>query len=569
MSKQEDGMKVQKIDAKTFRKMFLAGAKLLEIKKEYVNELNVFPVPDGDTGTNMTMTILSAAREVEQLENGDMKAIAKAISSGSLRGARGNSGVILSQLLRGFAKGIEQYRELDAMIIAGALNRGVETAYKAVMKPKEGTILTVAKEMANKAAELALEDNDILENFPKILEHAQKALENTPNQLPVLKEAGVVDAGGQGLCYILEGAYKALAGGGEVSFDFGEQAAGSGKKEFNHVFQEAADSIEFGYCTEFIINTKEGADNEKDSEALKGYLETIGDSIVAVCDDDLIKIHVHTENPGLALQKALTLGYLSNLKIENMRIQHTEQLIKHGHEIASQQAEAKAKPERPMEKKENGFVAVSAGQGIENVFKDLGVDVVITGGQTMNPSTEDFVQAIEKINADTVFLFPNNKNIILAAEQAVHLVKDRKVVVIPSKTVPQGIGALIAFEEGAAPEENKETMLEAMAAIKSGQVTYAVRDTQFEGKTIKTGDIIALDESKILAVAGDVDTAVEELAAALVDEDSEIITLYYGEDVQSEAAEQAAELLRGKYPAADVAVQFGGQPLYYYLISVE
>ncbi len=569
MSKQEDGMKVQKIDAKTFRKMFLAGAKLLEIKKEYVNELNVFPVPDGDTGTNMTMTILSAAREVEQLENGDMKAIAKAISSGSLRGARGNSGVILSQLLRGFAKGIEQYRELDAMIIAGALNRGVETAYKAVMKPKEGTILTVAKEMANKAAELALEDNDILENFPKILEHAQKALENTPNQLPVLKEAGVVDAGGQGLCYILEGAYKALAGGGEVSFDFGEQAAGSGKKEFNHVFQEAADSIEFGYCTEFIINTKEGADNEKDSEALKGYLETIGDSIVAVCDDDLIKIHVHTENPGLALQKALTLGYLSNLKIENMRIQHTEQLIKHGHEIASQQAEAKAEPERPMEKKENGFVAVSAGQGIENVFKDLGVDVVITGGQTMNPSTEDFVQAIEKINADTVFLFPNNKNIILAAEQAVHLVKDRKVVVIPSKTVPQGIGALIAFEEGAAPEENKETMLEAMAAIKSGQVTYAVRDTQFEGKTIKTGDIIALDESKILAVAGDVDTAVEELAAALVDEDSEIITLYYGEDVQSEAAEQAAELLREKYPAADVAVQFGGQPLYYYLISVE
>lgn len=569
MSKQEDGMKVQKIDAKTFRKMFLAGAKLLEIKKEYVNELNVFPVPDGDTGTNMTMTILSAAREVEQLENGDMKAIAKAISSGSLRGARGNSGVILSQLLRGFAKGIEQYRELDAMIIAGALNRGVETAYKAVMKPKEGTILTVAKEMANKAAELALEDNDILETFPKILEHAQKALENTPNQLPVLKEAGVVDAGGQGLCYILEGAYKALAGGGEVSFDFGEQAAGSGKKEFNHVFQEAADSIEFGYCTEFIINTKEGADNEKDSEALKGYLETIGDSIVAVCDDDLIKIHVHTENPGLALQKALTLGYLSNLKIENMRIQHTEQLIKHGHEIASQQAEAKAEPERPMEKKENGFVAVSAGQGIENVFKDLGVDVVITGGQTMNPSTEDFVQAIEKINADTVFLFPNNKNIILAAEQAVHLVKDRKVVVIPSKTVPQGIGALIAFEEGAAPEENKETMLEAMAAIKSGQVTYAVRDTQFEGKTIKTGDIIALDESKILAVAGDVDTAVEELAAALVDEDSEIITLYYGEDVQSEAAEQAAESLREKYPAADVAVQFGGQPLYYYLISVE
>lgn len=562
-------MKVQKIDAKTFRNMFLAGAKLLEIKKEYVNELNVFPVPDGDTGTNMTMTILSAAREVEQIENGDMKAIAKAISSGSLRGARGNSGVILSQLLRGFAKGIESHRELDAMIIAGALNRGVETAYKAVMKPKEGTILTVAKEMANKAAELALEDNDILENFPKVLEHAKKALDNTPNQLPVLKEAGVVDAGGQGLCYILEGAYKALVGGDEVSFGFGEQAAAGGKKEFNHAFESANHSIEFGYCTEFIINTKEGANNEKDSEMLKGYLETIGDSIVAVCDDDLIKIHVHTENPGLALQKALTLGYLSNLKIENMRIQHTEQLIKHGHDLAAQQPEEKAEPERPMEKKENGFVAVSAGQGIEDVFKDLGVDVVITGGQTMNPSTDDFVQAIEKINADTVFLFPNNKNIILAAEQAVHLVKDRKVIVIPSKTIPQGIGALIAFEEGATPEENKETMLEAMAEIKSGQVTYAVRDTQFEGKTIKTGDIIALDESKILAVAGDVNTAVDELAAVLVGEDSEIITLYYGEDVQPEAAEQVAESLRAKYPAADVSVQFGGQPLYYYLISVE
>ncbi len=574
MSKQEDGMKVQKIDAKTFRKMFLAGAKLLEIQKEYVNELNVFPVPDGDTGTNMTMTILSAAREVEQVENGDMKALAKAISSGSLRGARGNSGVILSQLLRGFAKGIEQHQELDAMIIAGALNRGVETAYKAVMKPKEGTILTVAKEIANKAAELALENNDILENFPKVLEHAQKALENTPNQLPVLKEAGVVDAGGQGLCYVLEGAYKALAGGGEVSFDFGGgQVTGSKEKGFNHAFQEATDSIEFGYCTEFIINTKEGADNEKDSEELKGYLETIGDSIVAVCDDDLIKIHVHTENPGLALQKALTLGYLSNLKIENMRIQHTEQLLKHGHEIAARQAEMKAEtktePEQPAEKKENGFVAVSAGQGIDNVFKDLGVDVVITGGQTMNPSTDDFVRAIEKINADAVFLFPNNKNIILAAEQAVHLVKDRKVVVIPSKTIPQGIGALIAFEEGSAPEENKETMIEAMAAIKSGQVTYAVRDTQFEGKTIKTGDIIALDENKILAVAGDVDTAVKELAAVLVDEDSEIITLYYGEDVQPEAAERTAEFLREKYPAADVAVQFGGQPLYYYFISVE
>ena len=562
-------MKVQKIDAKTFRNMFLAGAKLLEMKKEYVNELNVFPVPDGDTGTNMTMTILSAAREVEQIESGDMKAIAKAISSGSLRGARGNSGVILSQLLRGFAKGIESHRELDAMIIAGALNRGVETAYKAVMKPKEGTILTVAKEMANKAAELALEDNDILENFPKVLEHAKKALDNTPNQLPVLKEAGVVDAGGQGLCYILEGAYKALVGGDEVSFGFGEQAAAGGKKEFNHAFESANHSIEFGYCTEFIINTKEGANNEKDSEMLKGYLETIGDSIVAVCDDDLIKIHVHTENPGLALQKALTLGYLSNLKIENMRIQHTEQLIKHGHDLAAQQPEEKAEPEQPMEKKENGFVAVSAGQGIEDVFKDLGVDVVITGGQTMNPSTDDFVQAIEKINADAVFLFPNNKNIILAAEQAVHLVKDRKVIVIPSKTIPQGIGALIACEEGAPPEENKETMLEAMAEIKSGQVTYAVRDTQFEGKTIKTGDIIALHESKILAVAGDVNTAVDELAAVLVGEDSEIITLYYGEDVQPEAAEQVAESLRAKYPAADVSVQFGGQPLYYYLISVE
>lgn len=500
MSKQEDGMKIQKIDSKTFKNMFLAGAKLLEIKKEYVNELNVFPVPDGDTGTNMTMTILSAAREVEQVGDNDMAAIAKAISSGSLRGARGNSGVILSQLLRGFSKGIQEHQELNGLIIAKALSRGVETAYKAVMKPKEGTILTVAKEIANKAAELALESDDILENLEKVLEHGQKALDNTPNQLPVLKEAGVVDAGGQGLYYILEGAYKALQSGGEVSLDFAREKAAEGfKKEYAGAFQEATDSIEFGYCTEFIINTKEGADNETASDELKAYLETIGDSIVAVCDEDLIKIHVHTENPGLALQKALTYGYLSNMKIENMRIQHTEQLIKHGHEIVEKQAEAEV-DEMPAEKKENGFVAVSAGQGIDAVFKDLGVDVVITGGQTMNPSTEDFVKAIQRINADTVFLLPNNKNIILAAEQAVHLVKDRKIVVIPSKTIPQGISALIAFEEGASPEGNKETMLEAMAAVKSGQVTYAVRDTQLEGKVIETGDIIAIDESKIFAV---------------------------------------------------------------------
>lgn len=567
MSRQEDGMKVQKINAKTFKNLFLAGAKLLEIKKEYVNELNVFPVPDGDTGTNMTMTILSAAKEVELADENSMAAIAKAISSGSLRGARGNSGVILSQLLRGFAKGVQEHKELDAMIIAEALSRGVETAYKAVMKPKEGTILTVAKGIADKAAEVALENDDILENFKKILEHGKKVLENTPNQLPVLKEAGVVDAGGQGLYYILKGAFKALENGGEVTFDFGEQTKTTVgvKAEFNNVFQEATDSIEFGYCTEFIINTKAGANNEKDSEELKAYLETIGDSIVAVCDDDLIKIHVHTENPGLALQKGLTLGYLSNLKIENMRIQHTEQVIKHNHEVAEQQAEEAM----PAEKKENGFVAVSAGTGIEAVFKGLGVDVVITGGQTMNPSTDDFVQAIQKINADTVFLFPNNKNIILAAEQAVHLVKDRKVIVIPSKTIPQGIGALISFEEGISAEENKDLMVEAMAQVKSGQVTYAVRDTQLEGKNIETGDIIAIGESKILSVAKDVDTAVKELIAELMGEDGEIITLYHGEEVSPEDAQKVADDLAASYPEADVELQYGGQPLYYYLISVE
>ncbi|RRD93506.1 DAK2 domain-containing protein [Clostridiales bacterium COT073_COT-073] len=560
-------MKVQKINAKTFKNLFLAGAKLLEIKKEYVNELNVFPVPDGDTGTNMTMTILSAAKEVELADENSMAAIAKAISSGSLRGARGNSGVILSQLLRGFAKGVQEHKELDAMIIAEALSRGVETAYKAVMKPKEGTILTVAKGIADKAAEVALENDDILENFKKILEHGKKVLENTPNQLPVLKEAGVVDAGGQGLYYILKGAFKALENGGEVTFDFGEQTKTTVgvKAEFNNVFQEATDSIEFGYCTEFIINTKAGANNEKDSEELKAYLETIGDSIVAVCDDDLIKIHVHTENPGLALQKGLTLGYLSNLKIENMRIQHTEQVIKHNHEVAEQQAEEAM----PAEKKENGFVAVSAGTGIEAVFKGLGVDVVITGGQTMNPSTDDFVQAIQKINADTVFLFPNNKNIILAAEQAVHLVKDRKVIVIPSKTIPQGIGALISFEEGISAEENKDLMVEAMAQVKSGQVTYAVRDTQLEGKNIETGDIIAIGESKILSVAKDVDTAVKELIAELMGEDGEIITLYHGEEVSPEDAQKVADDLAASYPEADVELQYGGQPLYYYLISVE
>lgn len=567
MNKQEDGMKVQKINAKTFKNMFLAGAKQLEVQKEYVNELNVFPVPDGDTGTNMTMTILSAAREVEQVDDNDMKAIAKAISSGSLRGARGNSGVILSQLLRGFAKEVQNHDELDAIIIANALNKGVETAYKAVMKPKEGTILTVAKGLADKAAEVSLENNDILENFKKVLEHGQKVLDNTPNQLPVLKEAGVVDAGGQGLIYILEGALRTLENGGEVSFDFGEKTK-TASREMNHVLQEANESIEFGYCTEFIINTKEGADNEKDSEALKAYLETIGDSIVAVCDEDLIKIHVHTENPGLALQKGLTLGYLSNLKIENMRIQHSEQLIKHSHEMAEKVTEEKE--ELPSgERKENGFVAVSAGKGIDAVFKDLGVDVVITGGQTMNPSTDDFLQAIKKINADTIFLLPNNKNIILAAEQAVHLVKDKKIVVIPSKTIPQGVSAMISFEEGTEAEENKEIMLEAMEAVKSGQVTYAVRDTQLEGKSIETGDIIAIGENKIVAVAKDVDNAVKELIANLAEDDAEIITLYYGEDVSEEEAEKMADFLRNNYPDADVELQYGGQPLYYYFVSVE
>lgn len=559
-------MKIQKISAKTFKNMFLAGAKLLEIKKEYVNELNVFPVPDGDTGTNMTMTILSAAREVEALDQNEMEAIAKAISSGSLRGARGNSGVILSQLLRGFAKGIQGHKELDAMIIAEAFNRGVETAYKAVMKPKEGTILTVAKGIADKASELALEQDDVLEIFKKVLDHGKKVLDNTPNQLPVLKEAGVVDAGGQGLYYILKGAYKALEGGGEVSFDFGQESPKTPivKKEFNHVLQEATDAIEFGYCTEFIINTKEGANNEKDSEKLKAYLETIGDSIVAVCDDDLIKIHVHTENPGLALEKGLTLGYLSNLKIENMRIQHSEQVIKHAHDMDANLGQVPA-----AEKKENGFVAVSAGRGIEAVFKDLGVDVVITGGQTMNPSTDDFVQAIQKINADTVFLFPNNKNIILAAEQAVELVEDKKVIVIPSKTIPQGISALISFEEGLDPLANKDLMVEALEQVMSGQVTFAVRDTQLEGKEIKKGDILAIGQDKIMAVTQDLATGIKELLAGLGADHADIITLYYGEDVSEEEANKVLAEIRAIYGDADVELQYGGQPLYYYLISIE
>lgn len=559
-------MKIQKIDAKTFKNMFLAGAKLLEAKKEYVNELNVFPVPDGDTGTNMTMTILSAAREVEQVDGNDMGAIAKAISGGSLRGARGNSGVILSQLLRGFSKGIQDHKELDVLTIAAALSKGVETAYKAVMKPKEGTILTVAKGLAEKATEVALENDEILENFKKVLEHGQKVLDNTPNQLPVLKEAGVVDAGGQGLLYILLGAFQVLENGGEVHFDFEEKKTGhkTVTKDFNAAFEEATESIEFGYCTEFIINTKEGANNEKDSDELKGYLETIGDSIVAVCDDDLIKIHVHTENPGLALEKALTYGYLSNLKIENMRIQHSEQVMKHSHEVSESE-----KKEEPMPKKENGFVAVSAGAGIDAVFKDLGVDVVITGGQTMNPSTDDFVQAIEKINADTVFLLPNNKNIILAAEQASHLVKDKKIVVVPSKTIPQGISALISFEESADWQSNEENMKEAMAAVKSGQVTYAVRDTQLEGKSIETGDIIAIGENKILSVTKEVETAVKELIAELVEDSSDVITLYYGEDISEAEAQKLAEFLQNTYPELDVEIQFGGQPLYYYFVSVE
>ena len=553
-------MAVKTINTELLQKMFLAGAANLEAKKEFINELNVFPVPDGDTGTNMTLTILSAAKEVKALENPDMVAIAKAISSGSLRGARGNSGVILSQLLRGFTKEIREHKEIDTITLAKACERATATAYKAVMKPKEGTILTVAKGASLKAAELAETTEDLDTFISEVINYAQEVLEKTPEMLPVLKEAGVVDSGGQGLLEVMRGAYDAFQGK-EIDYSAIEASAGT---KMVKPSEQAETEIKFGYCTEFIIMLEKEF-TAKDETEFKAYLESLGDSIVCVADDDIVKIHVHTNDPGLAIQKALTYGQLSRMKIDNMREEHQERLIKDAEKLAAQQAEAKKAEPR----KEVGFIAVSIGEGMNEIFRELGADYIIEGGQTMNPSTEDMLNAIDQVNAEHIFILPNNKNIILAANQAQALTEDKDIIVVPSKTVPQGITAIINYMPDADAQTNLEAMIEGIGNVKTGQVTYAVRDTHIDDKEIHEGDIMGIGDSGILAVGQSVEETTKEMLAQLVDEDTELISLYYGQDVQEESAENFAQEIEDLYPDVDVDVHSGGQPIYYYVISVE
>ncbi len=552
-------MATKTINVEMLAKMFLAGAGNIEAKKEFINELNVFPVPDGDTGTNMSLTIMAAAKEVSALEKLNMKDLAKAISSGSLRGARGNSGVILSQLFRGFTKAIKEVKEIDCLILANALDKAKETAYKAVMKPKEGTILTVARGIADKGWELAEETDDLEVFIPEIIKHAEHVLSKTPDMLPVLKEAGVVDSGGQGLLEVLKGAYDAFLG---KEIDYSAIASSTGAA-VTEVGAEMATEIKFGYCTEFIIMA-EREFTEEDEKTFKAYLESIGDSIVCVADDEIVKVHVHTNDPGLAIQKALTYGQLSRMKIDNMREEHEEKLIRDAQKLAKEQKEKKKEAQ-----KEFGFIAVSIGEGLNEIFKELGVDYIIEGGQTMNPSTDDMLNAIDEVNAKHVFIFPNNKNITLAANQAKSLVKDKEVIVIPTKTVPQGITAIINFVPDLSAEENEEVMLEEIKNVKTGQVTYAVRDTHIDDKEIHKDDIMGIGDSGIIAVGTDIAATTKEMLEALVDEDSELISIYYGADVSEEDAEKLTAEIEEKYPSVDVDTHFGGQPIYYYVLAVE
>ena len=558
-------MAVKTINTEMLQKMFLAGAANLEAKKEYINELNVFPVPDGDTGTNMTLTIMSAAKEVNALEKPDMASIAKAISSGSLRGARGNSGVILSQLLRGFTKEIREYEEIDAAVLARACERATATAYKAVMKPKEGTILTVAKGAAQKAQEMAETTEDLEVFLSEVIKYAEEVLAQTPEMLPVLKEAGVVDSGGQGLVEVLHGAFDAFQG---KEVDYTAIEAGPAVKMVKPGEQAETD-IKFGYCTEFIIMTEKQF-SEKDETEFKAYLESIGDSIVCVADEDVVKVHVHTNDPGLAIQKALTYGQLSRIKIDNMREEHQEKLIKDAEKAAAAQAEAAAAKEKKKEpRKQVGFIAVSIGDGMNEIFRELGVDYIIEGGQTMNPSTDDMLTAIDNVNADHIFILPNNKNIILAANQARSLTKDKDILVVPTKTVPQGITAVINYMPEADVDTNFETMQEGIKNVKTGQVTYAVRDTKIDDKVIHEGDIMGIGDQGILSVGQSVEETTKSMLSQMVDEDTELISIYYGQDVLAEDAERLAETIGEKYPDADVDLHSGGQPIYYYVVSVE
>lgn len=565
-------MNIKTIDASVIQKCFLAGANAIDAQKEVINDLNVFPVPDGDTGTNMTMTIMSAAKEVASLDNPDMKSLCKAISGGSLRGARGNSGVILSQLLRGFTKEIAKEDEVDVDLLARAMERAVESAYKAVMKPKEGTILTVARGGSDKALELNGRTDNLAEFMNKIIMHMRDVLDQTPDMLPVLKEAGVVDSGGEGLLTILEGAYAALIGK-EVNFEI-ESSGTPVTTGLGAGADIVADAdIKFGYCTEFIIMLEKEFGGSEESE-FKGYLESIGDSIVCVSDEDIVKVHVHTNDPGLAIQKALTYGSLTRMKIDNMREEHNERVIMNAQKAVDEQkedekAESMSSSEKAGEKKATGFISVSVGAGLSEIFKDLGVDCIIEGGQTMNPSTEDILGAINRVNADTIFILPNNGNIILAAEQARELTEDKKIVVIPTKNIPQGITAMINYVDGMTPEENAEAMTEGLNEVKSGQVTYAVRDTIIDGKEIKAGDIMGLSDKTIENVGTDVVDTTITLIQNMLNEDSELVTIYYGEEGKEEDAKRIAEAVQEIDDELEIEIHYGGQPIYYYFVSVE
>ena len=559
-------MATKVIDAQLLQKAFIAGAYNLEKNKDYINELNVFPVPDGDTGSNMSLTIMAAAREVSALENPSMDELSKTISSGSLRGARGNSGVILSQLLRGFCKEIKGKKQITVSVLADGFVRAVETAYKAVMKPKEGTILTVAKGVAEKAVELSEMDMDFETLGQEILDHGNEVLKQTPELLPVLKEAGVVDSGGQGLMEFLTGAYNGLTGKAEIS----KPATSGGVAKAQTMSSDEIDTshIKYGYCTEFIVMLEKEYNAETEAK-FKEFLTSIGDSLVVVSDDEIVKVHVHTNHPGLAFEKGLEYGSLTSMKIDNMREEHKEKVIheQDRRKAAEQEAAKEAKKDEP--KKPFGFVAVSVGEGLNDIFRDLGVDHIIEGGQTMNPSTEDVLDAISKVNAETVFVFPNNKNIILAANQAAEIEEEKKVIVIPTKTIPQGISALISFDESATAEANQAGMEDAITAVKSGQVTYAVRDTSIDGKEIKTGDYMGIDDAGIQAVGQDITEVVKDLIGAMADEDSELLSIYYGSDVEEEKADALVEAVQAAYPDFEVEVHAGGQPIYYYILSLE
>lgn len=560
-------MEITSINAEVLAKMFLAGAKNLDAKKEWINELNVFPVPDGDTGTNMSMTIMSAAKEVSGLADPTMKTLAKAISSGSLRGARGNSGVILSQLFRGFCKVIAEYDEIDVNVLCEAVQKAVETAYKAVMKPKEGTILTVAKGAANKALELADETDDLVYFCDEVIKEADIVLSRTPDMLPVLKQAGVVDSGGQGLMQVLKGAFDSLTGK-EIDYTIEDASTGSGVVKIS---AQTEAEIKFSYCTEFIIVLNRPL-SDKEERDYKAFLESIGDSIVVVADDEIVKTHVHTNDPGLAIQEALKHGSLSKIKIDNMREEHQEKLIKDAEKLAAQQKEEVTEQEEAAEeqpKKDMGFISVSIGEGMNEIFRGLGADYIIEGGQTMNPSTEDMLNAIEHVNAEHIFILPNNKNIVMAANQAASLVEDKEIIVIPTKTIPQGITALVNYIPDRTAEENKENMLEEIAFVKTGQVTYAVRDTEIDGKEIKQDDYMGIGDKSILSVGKDLKETTLEMVDAMVDEDSAIVSIYYGSDAEEAAAEALGSAIEEKYPDVEVEINNGGQPIYYYVISVE